>query len=257
MLTKCVNWSLCPLFIMVAFVQTFGSLILCPSARAEEAKKSPVILMLDASDKRDSYSYRKMYHDKSISIMLFGFRDQPVRDRPASILKDRKALSAFFDHHFNRIKDDYFSKDPNKMRLVAGERAFNSTELNRGPGIEPAKMAGMTVPFGKVTVGGGYTWSEKNPAMLRLTKAEGFFVGGAYDTGKLGVQLSYLTSGQEVMGFEIGGTDIRYDSLMLGTSFRVNKRMGLTATLQYRKDEDPLTTGEKNVIFTVGTRWKF
>lgn len=92
---------------------------------------------------------------------------------------------------------------------------------------------------------------------MTRVKAEGMFVGASYDTGNAGFQLSYLTSGQEVAGAEIGGTDIRYDSLMLGTSFRINRRMGMTATLQYRNDKDPLTTGEKHAVVTVGKRWKF
>jgi hypothetical protein len=27
--------------------------------------------------------------------------------------------------------------------------------------------------------------------------------------------------------------------------------------VQYRTDQDPLTTGDQQVIFTVGTKWKF
>lgn len=41
------------------------------------------------------------------------------------------------------------------MRIVTGEAAFNSTQLNRGPGLEPARMAGVTILVGKVTFGGG------------------------------------------------------------------------------------------------------
>lgn len=216
-------------------------------------KKRSVVLLFEAP--KDSYSYRKTYHEKTLSIMLYGFKDQPISN---PILKDRKALSAFFKQHLDRIKDDYFSKDPNRTRFVTGETAFNSMQINRGPALEAAKMAGFTMPWNKhITFGGGYTWGERNPAMLRLTKAEGFFTGLSYDTGSTGFQLSYLSSGQRVVGFKVGGTDIRYDSLMLGTSFRVNRRIGLTATLQYRKDKDPLTTGDQQMVFTVGTKWKF
>ena len=81
--------------------------------------------------------------------------------------------------------------------------------------------------------------------------------GASYDTGKMGFQLSYLTSGYKVGGFEVGGGDYKYSSILFGTSFRVNNRMGLTATAQYRTDDDPLTTGKTQMILTVGTRWRF
>ena len=85
---------------------------------------------------------------------------------------------------------------------------------------------------------------------------EGLLLGIAYDTGKTGFQLSYLVTGRDVAGFSVGGGP-RYDSLMLGTSWRVNNRMGLTATAQYRHDKDDLTTGENQAVFTVGTMWRF
>jgi len=259
MLTGARLWSMVP--VQGIFCCLFSGIISALSPASVFAaddftnpKKRSVVVLFDAP--RDGYSYRKTNQEKTLSIMLYGFRDQPTSSNP--IMKDRKALSAFFKQHMDRIKDDIFSKDPDRARFIAGEVAFNSTQINRGPALEPAKMAGFTLPYNKqITFGGGYTWGEKNPALMRLTKAEGFFTGVSYDTGSTGFQLSYLSSGQKVVGFKVGGTDIRYDSLMLGTSFRVNKRVGLTATLQYRKDEDPLTTGEKQMIFTVGTKFKF
>lgn len=220
-----------------------------------EVRKAPPVRVLFAPP-GDGYSYRQTNHDKTISIMLYGFRDQPVSN---PILKDRKALSAFFKQHLDRIRDDYFSKDPTRTRLVTGEVDFNSAEINRGPRLEPAKMAGLTVPFGnRMTFGGGYSWGEKNPALMRLTKADGLFTGVSYySKGGTGYQLSFLSSGQKLGGLKISGTKVRYDSLMLGTSFRVNERLGLTATLQYRRDKDPLTTGDQQVIVTIGTKWKF
>lgn len=256
MLTRALLKSMVPVRGIYCII--FGIIIgLCPVfAFADDlgkAKKRSVVILFDPPG--DGYSYRKNNQEKTLSIMLYGFRDQQITN---PIMKDRKALSAFFKQHMDRIKDDYFSKDPNRTRFITGEMAFNSMQLNRGQEIEPAKMAGFTMPVNKrITFGGGYTWGEKNPAMMRLTKAEGFFTGFSYDTGSTGYQLSYLSSGQRVVGFKVGGTDIRYDSLMLGTSFKVSKKIGLTATMQYRKDEDPLTTGDRQFIFTVGTKWKF
>lgn len=219
-----------------------------------EDPRKRVVVLFEAP--KDGYSYRKKNHEKTISIMLYGFKEQPDTN---PIMKDRKALSAFFKQHMDRIKDDYLSSnDPNRTRFVTGETAFTSMQMSRGQDIDPAKMVGFTTPLTRhITFGGGYTWGERNPAMMRLTKAEGFFTGISYDTGSTGFQLSYLSSGQRMVGWKVGGSDIRYDSIMLGTSFRVNDRMGLTATLQYRKDKDPLTTGDQQAVFTVGTRWRF
>lgn len=240
----------------------FGVLISPLSARAEDTKPRFVLLLdppADTGGFRDrDYSYRKVNRERTISLMLYGFNDQ----QPAApeigntILKDKKSLGAFFHKHLNDLKRDYSGNETGSMRLVAGETSFTSTQMNRGQNYEPAKMAGVTLPFGKVTVGGGYSWGEKNPAYMMPT-ADGLFVGASYDTGNTGFQMSYLTSGQRVVGFKVGGTSIRYSSLMLGTSFRINHRMSLTATAQYRSDNDPATTGDRQGIFTVGTRWQF
>ena len=243
---------LCLCSMVSSAIILLANLLACPPAFADEAAKMNVRLSLDPSP--DDYSYRKINDKKTISIMLYGFRDQP--DMPV-IQKSRQSLKTFFKQHLDRIKEDVFSNDPNSLKFITGERDFNSNEINRGIGLVPAKMVGFTAPYGHLTLGGGYTWGEKNPAMMRLTKAEGFFTGASYDTGKVGYQLSYLKSGDSVAGFRIGGSKIAYSSLMLGTSFKVTDRMGLTATLQFRNDEDPLTTGEKQTIFTVGTKWKF
>ncbi|MDB5477672.1 MAG: hypothetical protein JWM96_167 [Alphaproteobacteria bacterium] len=222
-------------------------------AFAEDEENIPVVVVTNPA--QSYYSYRKTSNDKTLAVMLYGFKDQPGND--SIIPKDRKALSAFFHQHLDHVNNNLNGDPDQSVKFVTGGAAFNSTQLNRGPDLQAAKMVGLTVPMGKLTFGGGYTWGEKNPAMMRLTKAEGFFAGASYDTGRTGFQVSYLSSGQEIMGLEVGGTDIRYDSLMFGTSFRVSKRVGLTATLQFRSDEDQLTTGDHQAIATVGTKWKF
>ncbi len=226
-----------------------------PGHQSEEPR---VVLLLN-QNVRDDYSYRKTNNTKVVSVMLYGFAgDQQNAVEAPSIIKDKKSLSSFFRNHLETVKRDYFGQDGTQsVTLVAGDSAFNSMPINRGPNLEPAKMAGFTMPAGRFMLGGGYTWGEKNPAMMRLTKSEGLFVGASYDVGNTRFQFSYLTSGQEMAGFKVGGTDIRYDNIMFGTSFRVNKRVGLTATIQYRNDKDPLTTGDQQTIFTVGTKWKF
>jgi hypothetical protein len=261
--------SMSPSHVMTAFALGLCIAIcsgLTPSrAYAQEAihiqeSEKPKVLILVNQNARDDYSYRKTNNTKVISVMLYGFAgDQAnaVSEAP-SIMKDKRSLSSFFRNHLEQAKRDYFGQDGTQsVNLIAGGSAFNSMPLNRGPDLEPAKMVGFTTPAGRFMVGGGYTWGEKNPAMMRLTKSEGLFVGASYDVGSTRFQFSYLSSGQKLAGFKVGGTDIRYDNLMFGTSFRVNKRVGLTTTIQYRNDKDPLTTGDQQLIFTVGTKWKF
>jgi hypothetical protein len=224
----------------------------CQSAFAEDAKPPQVVLLVDPAP-HDDYSFRKTNDTRTVNLMLYGFTDQS--DTP-TIQKTRQDLGNFFKQHLDRIREDYFSKDPESMHLMAGENDFDSTEINRGMNVEPAKMAGFTRASGQWTWGSGYTWGEKNPALMRRTAADGLFTGVSYETKKIGYQLSYLKSGK-IAGFRAGGSSISYDSLMFGTSFPVTDRMGLTATVQYRNDDDPLTTGAHQTIFTVGTRWKF
>jgi hypothetical protein len=239
--------------LLCCFCKNASAQNMSTSIATVEVRPKPVILLIDPAPK-DDYSFRKTNYNKTVSIMLYGFRDQP--DTPV-IQKSRKNLGSFFKQHIDRIKEDFFSKDPEGLHLVTGERAFNSTEINRGINVEPAKMAGFTAPIGNLTFGGGYTWGEKNPALMRLTKANGFFSGVSYDTNKVGFQLSYLKSGDKVAGLKVSGSKIPYQSFMLGTSFKVTERMGMTATVQYRTDQDQLTTGDRQMIFTVGTKWKF
>jgi hypothetical protein len=210
---------------------------------------------------QEDYSYRDVNEARTISFMLYGFDNSApqMQQKPSytNILKDRKALSGFFKEHWDTVKRDYLGQDgTQRMNFLAGEDSFTSVSLNRGIGLEPAKMIGITFPYQHITWGAGYTWGEENPALM-LKTTEGFMLGFGYDTGHTGFQLSYLSSGQEIVGLEVGGTDIRYDSLMFGSSWRVNERMGVTATAQYRRDNDPLTTGDTQAIFTIGTKWRF
>jgi hypothetical protein len=224
------------------------------SAAAKADEIMPDMQLLLEPEGADDYSYRKVNHDKTINVMLYGFKDESPSE--SIIPKDRKALNAFFHQHWESVKRDYLGGDDKEgIKFAAGDDSMTAG-VNRGVGMEPAKLAGITIPVGKFTLGGGYTWGEKNPAYLMET-TEGFIVGAGYDTGRSGFQISYLTSGQEIMGLEVGGTDIRYSSIMFGTSFRVNERLGVTATAQYRSDSDPLTTGKHQAVFTIGTKWKF
>ena len=204
----------------------------------------------------DAYSYRRENDSRTIGLMLYGFQNQPATATP-SILKDRKALSGFFKQHLAMVKQDYLGQDGKQsLNILTGEPSFTSGPLNRGLETEPAKMVGVTLPIGRFTVGGGYTWGEENPAILSRGDNEGLMAGVAYDTGKTGFQLSYMVTGRKVAGFDVGG-GTRYESLMLGSSWRVSPRMGVTATAQYRRDKDDLTTGDSQAVFTVGTMWKF
>ena len=228
------------------------------TVRAAHAEEPVPFNLLFEPTKPVDNTYRRENRDKTIHIMLYGLKDeQQSADDGNLIPKDKKALNAFFKQHWENVRRDYLGQDANaSMRVMAGDESFTSRSLNQNMNGDPAKMFGLTVPVGKWTVGGGYTWGEKNPALM-LKTTEGFFAGASYDMGRTGFQISYLTSGEEVMGLKIGGTSVHYNSVLLGTSFRVNKRMGLTATVQYRQDDDPLTTGDRQAVFTVGTKWKF
>lgn len=244
---------------LVALALIILGVVLARPSQADETDGYQFRLAVDQSTDADEGAvYRREHHERTIAVMLYGFNPStPPLDPKPSILKDRKALSGFFKNHWENVKRDYLGQtEANRFKVIAGDEAFTSQALNRGINTEPAKMVGATLPIGHFTFGAGYTWDEENPALM-LKTTEGLMVGISYDNGDKGYQLSYLSSGQEVVGLEIGGTDIRYDSLMFGTSWRVNESVGLTATAQYRKDNDPLTTDETQGIFTVGTRWKF
>lgn len=241
-------------------VVTLCATLVAGAAHANEKDSflPPMKLLLEPSQSETDYSFRKTQRDKTINLMLYGFKDQPQNFGIASVIpKNRRALNAFFSEHLQRFKQDYLGPDESRnFRIVTGGNSFTSEPINRGISGDVARMAGVTIPMGKFTVGGGYTWGEENPALM-LQTADGLMLGASYDSGKYGVQLSYLASGYSVAGFDIGGGDNRYQSIMLGTSFRVTDRMGMTATAQYRTDDDPLTTGSSQAIFTVGTRWRF
>lgn len=262
MLKHLFQASMGSFIIYVIAMAALPGIVLAQQAQAEEPLQLVLVSDTPAEryhvgyDQQRDYSYRRVNHDKVIAVMLYGFQPQPGFIQ-SIIPKDKKALSGFFKQHFDNIKRDYLPQiDQSTMRFVAGDEAFTSRQINRGIESEPARMAGVTVPMGNVTLGGGYVWGEKNPAMM-MPVTDGLFVGASYETGDTGFQISYLTAGQDVAGFEAGGTDIQYSSVLVGTTFRVSKRMSLTATAQYRNDKDPLTTGDRAAVFTIGTRWKF
>lgn len=242
--------------VLIPLLLALGLMVIAFPAKAEEGGFLPPMKLLLEPEGDKDYSYRKVTREKHINLMVYGFKD-PSGQEDSIIPKNRKALSSFFGQHLKSLKRDYLGQNGSQtFTLVTGDESFASTPMNRGIQGDAAKMAGVTVPFGKLTVGGGYTWGEENPALM-LKTTEGFLVGAAYDTGRYGFQVSYLTSGQEIAGIEIGGTDVRYNSLLFGTSFKVNERIGITATAQWRNDNDPLTTGSSQGVFTIGTRWKF
>jgi hypothetical protein len=258
MLTIHPLWSTRLLRFITEILLPFALLLaIQPLAHAQDDSDGPphMAVLLQPQQEGDDYSYRQVNKAKTINIMLYGFTPTTGEQDTSVIPKDRKALNAFFRQHWETVKQDYLGGNTGTMKFVAGDDSITAP-VNRGAGIEPAKMAGITVPVGKFTLGGGYTWGEKNPAYLMKT-TDGLMVGAGYDTGRTGFQVSYLTSGQKVMGFEVGGSNIHYSSMMMGTSFRINDRIGLTATAQYRTDDDPLTTGTHQAIFTIGTKWKF
>ena len=224
-----------------------------------QEEKTRLVLTVDpvaANASEPAYAYRKVNHERTIALMLYGFQDQPTG--LASIIpKDRKALGGFFKQHLDRVKRDYLGQNnPTSLHMATGDDAFTSLQMNRGLETKPAKMAGFTMPVGKLTFGGGYLWGEKNPAVM-MPKPDGLFAGFSYNTGSTGFQLSYITAGQNVMGFNVGGTAIQYSSVLFGTSFKVNPHLSVTATLQYRNDDDELTTGQRAGVATLGTSWKF
>lgn len=212
-----------------------------------------------SNSEQETYSYREAHEKKTLSLMLYGFQTDapPLPQQGASIMKDKKALSGFFKKHWENVKRDYLGQDGDQLlRLSAGDDSFTSASVNRATNLPAAKLVGATVPVGKFTVGGGYTWDEENPALM-LPSTSGLMAGVSFDDGNTGYQLSYLASGQEFMGFEIGKSAYRYESLMFSTSFRVTDKIGLTATAQYRHDADPITDGDQQMVFTIGTKWKF
>ena len=212
----------------------------------------------DSAD--DGQTFRRQTKDKTIKLLLYGVADtgqgEGVQD--SNLPKVSRNLKQFMDGHFASIKKDYLTPDnPEAMRLVAGDPSFISESMTRGMAQKPAKLAGVTVPVGPVTVGGGYTWGESNPALMQTAK-RGLIVGASYKIGKVPVQVSYLSAGHDVAGVSMGGKD-PYDSVMFGASYTIKERWTVNSTMQYRNDRnrDLYEDEQKQVVITIGTKLKF
>ena len=211
----------------------------------------------DSAD--DGETFRRQTNDKTIKLLLYGVADTGQADiQDSNLPKVSRNLKQFMDGHFASIKKDYFNQDkPDATRLVAGDPSFISESMTRGMAQKPAKLAGVTIPLGSVTVGGGYTWGENNPALMQSAK-RGLIVGASYKIGKVPLQISYLSAGHDVAGVSTGGKD-PYDSLMFGASIPLKDRWVINSTVQYRNDRsrDLYEDEQRQIVITIGTKIKF
>lgn len=212
----------------------------------------------DSAD--DGETFRRQTKDRTVNLLLYGVAEpaQPGQNVQTSELPQvSRNLKQFMDGHFASIKKDYFNQDtPESARLVAGDASFISETMTRGLPQKPAKLAGATVPVGNWTFGGGYTWDEKNPATMQPVK-KGLIVGARYNAGKVPVQISYMTTGRDIAGISTGGGDYAYDNVMVGASIPVKEKWYVNTTMQYRNDRNRIEEEQKQIIVTIGTKFKF
>ncbi|HEY1096465.1 MAG TPA: hypothetical protein VGF14_04425 [Alphaproteobacteria bacterium] len=219
-------------------------------------------IFYDEADDVDGKAYRQRAHDQKISLLLYGVTNaQPangeiVAVQPMKAATQTKNLKQFLDSHFDEIKRDYFNQDdPEATRLVTGEASFISEAMVTNNAQKPAKLAGFTVPAGDWTVGGGYTWGEENPLLMKVPK-KGVIVGARYDGLKVPIQISYMTTGRDIGVASFGG-DYAYDNVMVWTTIPIKEKWFLNTTLQYRNDRNRMEDEQRQFLITVGTKIKF
>ena len=219
-------------------------------------------IFYDAPDDVDGKEFRKRAHDQKISLLLYGVTNaQPangevVAVQPMKAATQTKNLKQFLDAHFDEIKRDYFNQDdPEATRLVTGEASFISEAMVTNNAQKPAKLAGFTVPAGDWTIGGGYTWGEENPLLMKAPK-KGVIVGARYDGFKVPIQVSYMTTGRDIGVASFGG-DYAYDNVMVGTTIPLKEKWFINTTLQYRNDRNRMEDEQRQFLITVGTKIKF
>jgi hypothetical protein len=215
----------------------------------------------DEPDEIDGPAYRQRAKDRNMALLLYGVTNNGVTEaanvqQPKTAYKS-KNLKQFIDAHFEDIKKDYFNQDdPQAMRLVTGDPSFISESMTSGNVQKPAKLAGFTVPAGDWTIGGGYTWDEKNPLLMKAPQ-KGMMVGLRYDGLKIPIQVSYMTSGREIGGVDLGGGKYVYDNIMVGATIPVKERWFVNTTVQYRNDRNRMDSEQQQLIITFGTKFKF
>jgi hypothetical protein len=216
----------------------------------------------DEPDEIDGPAYRKRAKDKTVSLLLYGVTSQSVAEDAGFVQAPKtgrktKNLKEFIDTHFEAVKRDYFNQDdPQAMRLVTGDPSFISQSMTSGDVQKPAKLAGVTMPAGDWTIGAGYTWDEKNPLLMKAPQ-KGLMVGMRYDGLKIPIQVSYMTSGREIGGVDMGGGKYVYDNIMVGATIPVKERWFVNTTLQYRNDRNRIDSEQQQFIITFGTKFKF
>jgi hypothetical protein len=171
---------------------------------------------------------------------------------------DRGGLAVQFQDHLRRTTRHLFGEDmAENLEWSTGQSYALSEDLNRGLDLKAAKLAGFTVGAHGWTLGMGYIWGEKNPALFKRYD-EGLAVGVGYATPdqRWAGQLSLVRGGVSLGLIDLGNDN--RTSMMLGVTWTHPRTgMGVTGALQAEYNNDEQGRDRSPVLVTVGTRIRF
>lgn len=169
---------------------------------------------------------------------------------------EKEEFNSFVKDHAGRVLRNVFGKDAD---IYTGTASFLSRDINGAMGTPSARLVGVSETLGKIQVGGGYSWGEKNPAYMGERDGLVFGMGTSGQTWR--AQASYMMGRKKVLGMKLGRE--KYDSVALGVSLdaepdgygKMPYWHGMTGALQWRSHENQNKSDD--LMITVGKRWKF
>ena len=170
--------------------------------------------------------------------------------------KEKSEFDNFVKDHAGRVLRSVFGGEAD---IYTGTPSFLSKDINSAMGTPSARLVGVSETIGKVQVGGGYSWGEKNPAYMSKRDGVVFGLGTRGETWN--AQASYIMGGKKLMGIKLGRE--KYDSIALGVSFdaqpdeygKMPYWHGMTGALQWRNHDR--AKKDNDIMVTIGKHWSF
>lgn len=218
-------------------------------AKASPAEAQPFDLNSDIVVQNILHEQHRQKNKKQPVSLLVNQAPSMAQSSLSSSLAQARSLGDKMLYHVGRFTTNIM---PDNVQFEKATPSFMSSSLNQGIDVEPAKMVGFTAEAGAFSFGSGYTWGEKNPALMDSFD-EGFVVGVNYDANTVDLQMGIIKTGIDVGPVNLGGS--QRQSVMMGANWQASRNVGWAMAVQYLDDKE--SSRHDGIWLTLGTRIEF
>lgn len=245
--------------LIIAGAALFSGCLLCSAATAQSPSIDLEVFPTTSKVETSWQSAQANFRMDDNAIALFGQNLSTPKDR-SDLSYYSSDLTDSFENQLRGLREGLRgvigSSSFERLSVHTGDESFFSQDINRDIDIDHAKLAGLSLDIGQWTIGGGYTWGEENPTYV--LEPEGVIAGLSYRGKNWNLQFTGMTTGHDIIGYEMGDYDYRYNGLSMGMNYAITDQTGLSAMVQYldryEYEEDQFSD---NIIVTIGTRITF